>query len=322
MWGMIAMVTYVMGRMAIAKMIEPGDLVVLMNIIYPWGSAFAALFSAITEFRTGNISCSKLVEIMQREKTIPLHRGREFREVSGQIQFKDVVFKYPGRSENALDGLSFTVNAGERVAIVGESGCGKSTTLTLTQRFYDVASGSITLDGRDLRELKPRFIRESIAIVPQTPVLFTMSVKDNVRFGRPRADREEVVRAAKMANAHEFIVELPMTYRQMVAQSSLSGGQKQRICIARAIMMGSPVLLLDEATAALDTENEKLVQDALDSYGCGRTTIVVAHRLATVAQASRILVMEHGRIVQTGTHEELLADERGVYAHLVRHQLQ
>jgi ATP-binding cassette subfamily B protein len=149
-----------------------------------------------------------------------------------------------------------------------------------------------------------------------------MSVKDNIRFGVPEASRDEVIGASQMANAHSFIVELPRKYRTIVQQANLSGGQKQRICIARAVMMRAPVLLLDEATAALDTENEKLVQDAIERYGSGRTTIVVAHRLATVAHASKIIVMERGRLVQVGTHDELLSDANGAYAHLVRHQLQ
>jgi ABC-type multidrug transport system fused ATPase/permease subunit len=186
----------------------------------------------------------------------------------------------------------------------------------------DVGDGQILLDGIDLCEIEPLSLRKQISIVPQSPIMFSMSVKNNIRFGVPNATRDEVVSAAETANAAGFIAELPERYQTPVGQETLSGGQKQRICIARAVMMRAPVLLLDEATAALDTENEGLVQDALQRYGAGRTTIVVAHRLATVAHASRILVMDKGKLVQMGTHEELLQDKEGVYAKLVEHQLQ
>jgi ABC-type multidrug transport system fused ATPase/permease subunit len=217
--------------------------------------------------------------------------------------------------------LSFTVEPGETVAIVGESGCGKSTTLQLIQRFYDVSEGQILIDGMDIRDLSPMDLRNQIAIVPQTPVMFSLSVKDNVRFGRPKATREEVVNAATVANAHSFITQLRGGYKTFVQQNNLSGGQKQRICIARAVLIDAPILLLDEATAALDTESEQLVQEALGNFRQGKTAILVAHRLATIRNADRILVMDGGKIIETGTHDQLLAAS-GAYARLIQHQLQ
>jgi ABC-type multidrug transport system fused ATPase/permease subunit len=243
------------------------------------------------------------------------------RKITGRVEFRNVRFRYADRQDYAIDGLSFVVEPGETVAIVGKSGCGKSTTLSLIQRFYDAVEGVILIDGVSVATLRPYFIRSNVAIVPQAPVMFSTTVEDNIRFGIPDADRELVVNSAKTANAHDFIVELPQRYETDIQQASLSGGQKQRICIARAVMIGAPILLLDEATAALDTENERLVQQELIKYGSERTTILVAHRLATVMQADRILVMDKGRIVQFGTHEQLLMEEDGFYAHLVRDQL-
>jgi ABC-type multidrug transport system fused ATPase/permease subunit len=322
LWGMFSVMLLVAGRMAVRREIEPGAIVQLFVMMNNWGFSFAGIFSTINEFRSANVSCAKLGDILDNEVEIPLHEGAKLGHVKGRVECRDVRFRYKSRAENAVDGLSFAIEPGETVALVGESGCGKSTTLALIQRFYDVDEGEILIDGIDIKRLKPLAIRENVAIVPQSPILFSMSVKDNIRFGVPDAGRDEVIAAAKTANADTFIRELPQKYQTLVSQANLSGGQKQRICIARAVMMHAPILLLDEATAALDTENEALVQEALQRYGSGRTTIVVAHRLATVVQASRILVIDHGRVVQAGTHEELLKDEDGVYAHLVTHQLQ
>jgi ABC-type multidrug transport system fused ATPase/permease subunit len=322
LWGTIAALLFLSGTMAARGEIESGYIVTLFTMVNVWSFSFAGIFSSLTEFRQANVSSAKLNDIFENPVTIPLNRGRDVGRVAGRIEFRDVTFRYPNRSENAIDGLSFTIEPGETVAVVGESGCGKSTALALIQRFYDVDEGAILLDGVDLRDISPMSLRRQVSIVPQAPIMFTMSVKDNIRFGVPQAARDEVVGAAETANAAGFIAELPRRYNTPVAQASLSGGQKQRLCIARAVMMRAPVLLLDEATAALDTENEGLVQDALQRYGAERTTIIVAHRLATVAHASRIMVMDHGRIAQIGTHEELLQDSEGVYARLVKHQLQ
>jgi ABC-type multidrug transport system fused ATPase/permease subunit len=217
--------------------------------------------------------------------------------------------------------LSFTIEAGETVALVGESGCGKSTTLQLLQRFSELESGEILLDGVDIKTLSPLFLRSQISAVPQGPVLFSMSVRDNIRFGAKDASEETVAAAAGAGKAHDFIMELPEGYETEVQQMSLSGGQKQRLCISRSILMNCPILLLDEATAALDTESERLVQESLEEHRQGKTAIVVAHRLATVKNADRILVVQDGHIVEAGTHEELLA-QSGIYADLIRFQLQ
>ncbi|OHT11305.1 ABC transporter family protein [Tritrichomonas foetus] len=321
-WGMTSFVLYYTGKQAVNHEIEPGTIVTLMSIIHNWSFAFSGIFSNLTEFKKSNVAAAKLLEITDRVPLIKLNEGRQLtNRVSGSIEFKDVSFMYPTREEYAVKNLSFKVNPGETIALVGESGCGKSTTLQLLQRFYDVGEGQILIDGIDIREINPISLRTQIAIVPQGPVIFSMNVKDNIRFGKPEAPREEVVNAATVANAHSFIRQLKNGYKTLIRQNSLSGGQKQRICIARAVMMDAPILLLDEATAALDTESERLVQDALSRFREGKTAIIVAHRLATVRHASRILVIDHGSVIEEGTHEELLA-RSGAYAHLVQHQLQ
>lgn len=240
----------------------------------------------------------------------------------GRIAFDQVRFAYPtAPAKLALSDLTLTVEPGERVALVGPSGAGKSTLFALLLRFYDVDAGAITLDGVDLRQLDPIDLRAAIALAPQDPVIFGLSVAENIAYGREGAARDAIVAAAKRAQAHQFITALPMGYDAMLGERgvTLSGGQRQRLAIARAILADAPVLLLDEATSALDAENEALVQAALHDVMQGRTSIVIAHRLATVLEADRIVVLDDGRIIEQGTHASLSATG-GLYARLAKLQ--
>ncbi len=242
----------------------------------------------------------------------------------GEIDFADVTFAYPGRpDEKVLYDLSFRVAPGEMVAIVGPSGAGKSTLFQLIERFYDPLEGAITLDGVNIAKLDPKALRREIALVPQEPFIFGASVADNIAYGAPGATRADIVEAAKRAAADRFVSALPHGYDTALGERgvTLSGGERQRLAIARALLKNAPVLLLDEATSALDAENETLVQGALDELMKGRTTLVIAHRLATIVEADRILVVEAGSIVEEGTHASLLA-AGGLYSRLARLQFE
>jgi ATP-binding cassette, subfamily B, bacterial len=242
----------------------------------------------------------------------------------GEVGFDQVSFAYPARRDvNVLDAVSFTVRPGEKVAIVGPSGAGKSTIFHLLLRFYDPRSGAISLDGVPVKSADPREFRSRIALVPQESNVFAASARDNIRFGRPDATDAEVERAAELAHAAEFIRRLPEGFDTPLGERgvTLSGGQRQRIAIARAILRDAPLLLLDEATSALDAESETLVQTALEELMRHRTTLVIAHRLATVLSCDRILVMDQGKIVEQGTHAELVA-ANGLYARLARLQFE
>jgi ATP-binding cassette, subfamily B, bacterial len=244
--------------------------------------------------------------------------------VRGELTFRNVTFAYPGREDDpVLRDVSFRVAPGEVVAIVGPSGAGKSTLFQLALRFYDPSSGAVALDGVDISTLDPASLRAEIALVPQDAFIFGASVADNIAYGAPGASREAVVAAARQAAAHGFIAALPEGYDTQLGERgvTLSGGERQRIAIARAILKDAPVLLLDEATSALDAESETLVQGALEALMKGRTTLVIAHRLATIVSAHRILVIEAGRLVEEGTHASLLA-AGGLYARLARLQFE
>ncbi|WP_341760093.1 ABC transporter transmembrane domain-containing protein [Candidatus Endowatersipora endosymbiont of Watersipora subatra] len=240
----------------------------------------------------------------------------------GHLRFDNVSFSYPNRSgHRIIDGLTFSVSSGETLALVGSSGSGKSTVFALALRYYDATSGSVLVDEVPVNAAAPEEVRNRIGLVPQDTALFTMSVADNIRFGRPDASDEEVQQAANLALAHEFIIGMEKGYQTIIGERGimLSGGQRQRIAIARAILKNSPILLLDEATSALDAESESLVQKALDELMMDRATIVIAHRLSTVLKADRILVMDKGRIVEEGTHDTLLK-QGGIYAGLAKLQ--
>jgi ATP-binding cassette subfamily B protein len=242
----------------------------------------------------------------------------------GDVSFENVGFAYPTRPDTpAVDGVSLAVRAGEKVAIVGPSGAGKSTLFHLLLRFYDPASGVISFDGVPVKAADPHELRKRIALVPQESVVFAATARENIRFGRPDANDAEVERAADLAHATEFIRRLPGGFEAHLGERgvTLSGGQRQRIAIARAILRDAPLLLLDEATSSLDAESETLVQTALEELMRHRTTLVIAHRLATVLSCDRIMVMDQGRIVEQGTHASLVA-AGGLYARLARLQFE
>lgn len=303
---------------------SPGTLGQFLLYAVFGAGALGALSEVWGELSLAAGAAERLAELLAEEPAIraPANPDSLPDPVKGEIQFDSVSFAYPSRPDvTALHDLSFTVKPGETIAIVGPSGAGKSTLFSLLLRFYDPGSGSIRLEGKDLRTLDPGDFRNVMALVPQDTVIFASSALDNILFGRPNASRDEAIAAATAANADKFINALPEGFDTKLGERgvTLSGGQRQRIAIARAILKDAPVLLLDEATSALDAESEKLVQDALDGLMQGRTTLVIAHRLATVLKADRILVMDGGRIVEEGTHRQLVA-KKGIYARLAQLQ--
>jgi len=298
-----------------------GELVQFVIYATIVASSTAALSELWAELQRAAGATERLVELLNAEDTV-VDPETPKAPIVGPIKFENVSFSFPTRPDvSALNKVSFIINPGETVALVGPSGAGKSTIIQMLQRFFDPQFGKISFGDVDLSEMDRSAFRKFMSIVPQDPVIFASSAYDNILFGRPGAERSEVVQAAKSAAAHDFISELPNGYESFVGERGvmLSGGQKQRIAIARAILRDAPVLLLDEATSALDSEREALVQNAFESLSKDRTTLVVAHRLATVKNSDRILVMEQGQIIAQGTHSELIS-QGGLYSRLAQLQ--
>jgi ATP-binding cassette subfamily B protein len=323
-FGAITIVLWSGAHDVIAQRMSAGTLGQFVLYAMLGGGSVGALAEVWNELQRAAGGMGRISELLEEtpRQVAPAQPVPLPRPLRGEIAFEDVAFHYPSRPDApALEGFSLCVRPGETVALVGPSGAGKSTVFALLLRFHDPQRGSIRVDGIDIRDCDPAQLRESVALVPQSPTIFAATAADNIRYGRLEASDAELVQAAKSAEAHEFISLLPNGYASELGErgARLSGGQQQRIAIARALLKDAPVLLLDEATSALDAQSERAVQHALENLMQGRTTLVIAHRLATVLKADRIVVMDRGRIVAEGTHETLMA-QGGLYAELARLQ--
>ncbi|SDU06641.1 ATP-binding cassette, subfamily B [Pseudomonas pohangensis] len=311
--GAVGVMLWVGGMDVIAGRISPGDLAAFVFYSLIVGSSFGTISEVIGELQTAAGAAERIAELLKTGNAItapPSGLQKLPARVSGAIELRDLRFSYPSRLEHfAVDGISLTVAAGETLALVGPSGAGKSTLFDLLLRFFDTQQGEIRLEGIPIQQLDPADLRRCFALVSQNPALFFGSVEENIRYGRQQASAAEVEAAARAAYAHDFIMKLPQGYQTRLGDAGLglSGGQRQRLAIARALLVDAPVLLLDEATSALDAESEHLIQQALPGLMAGRTTLVIAHRLATVKGADRIAVIDHGKLVALGTHQQLVA---------------
>lgn len=321
-YGAIAVVLWYGGRLVLDEAMSVGDLTQFILYTLLVAAAVGVLGTLYADFMKARGAAGRVFELLDRLPAIPRSEGLRLNEVRGEIAFEAVSFSYPSRPETVvLQALDLKIHAGDVVALVGSSGAGKSTVTALLRRFYDVSSGSITLDDVDIRELDPVWLREEIATVDQEPQLLSTSIEENIRYGRLDASDEEVREAAAQANALQFIESFEEGFATPVGERGvqLSGGQKQRIAIARALLKDPAILLLDEATSALDAESEYLVQEGLERLMRGRTVLIIAHRLSTVAKADRIYVFDDGRVVEEGTFDDL-SQQKGVFAQLIERQ--
>lgn len=315
----IAFVIWYGGGLVVKEVLTPGDLASFVVAVMMIHTPAKRLASVNNNIQQAKVAFERLSEILSVETE---KEGRiEIREFKDAIEFRNVTFRYPASQKIVLDNINLKIKKGEVVAIVGRSGVGKTTLVDLIPRFYDPERGSILIDSIDLREVSLPSLRNLIGIVSQDIILFNDMVKNNIRFARPDATDEEIIDAAKAAHAHEFIMEFPRQYDTVIGErgTRLSGGQAQRISIARALLKNPPILILDEATSSLDSHSEQAVRSALENLMKDRTVIIIAHRLSTIKRVSRIIVLDRGKIIESGTHNELL-ELNGAYRRLYEHQ--
>jgi ATP-binding cassette, subfamily B, bacterial len=306
------------GEMAI------GDLLTFTFLTMFIGGSVAGMGEVYSQIQKAIGSSERLLEILDEESEVNLTQQPDFKKLKGEIAFDSVAFSYPTRSDvTVLDSIDFKVNAGEKIALVGQSGAGKSTIAQLLMRFHTPTHGQVLIDNQVVNDFNITNLRQNIAIVPQEVMLFGGTIRDNIAYGKPNATTQEIEDAARKANALEFINSFPEGLATIVGERGvkLSGGQRQRVAIARAILKDPSILILDEATSALDSESEKLVQEALDELMKGRTTVIIAHRLATIRNVDKIYVLRDGQIAESGSHDELIQNQDGIYANLVRLQV-
>jgi ATP-binding cassette subfamily B protein len=321
-YGAAAAVLWYGGRLVAAGELTAGGLTSFLVYTTLVGFSLGGLSDLWADFMKASGAAERVFELLDRVPAIPTSGGAEPAALEGRLDFEGVSFAYPTRREaEVLSGIDLSVRAGEVVALVGPSGAGKSTIAALLSRLYDPDAGRILVDGREVAELSPAWLRRHIGVVSQEPILFSGSIADNIRYGREGATDAEIEAAARAANAHDFVSRFPEGYSTRVGERGvqLSGGQKQRIAIARAVLKDPRILVLDEATSALDAESEHLVKEALDRLMRGRTTLIIAHRLSTVVGADRVLVIDGGRVAQSGAHAALVTED-GLYKRLVERQ--
>ena len=310
------------GYQVIMGNLTVGTMVAFIAYIERLYNPLRRLVNSSTTLTQAYASMDRVFELLDEKYEITDHEhAKDLPAIHGELRFDRVSFRYEADNDLVLNNINFTVNPGETAAFVGMSGGGKSTIISMIPRFYDASEGSIKIDGKDIQDVKIESLREQIGIVLQDSILFSDSVKSNILMGNPNASDEEVMEAAKAANAHEFILALPQGYDTKVGERGvkLSGGQKQRVAIARVFLKNPPILVLDEATSALDLESESLIQDSLERLAHNRTTIVVAHRLSTITHANQIFVIDHGELKEQGTHEQLMS-AKGIYFNLFQVQ--
>ncbi|XP_020251903.1 ABC transporter B family member 11-like [Asparagus officinalis] len=325
LFGSYALAIWFGSKLIVKKGYTGGSVINVMTAVMTGGMSLGQASPCIAAFASGQAAAYKMFETINRKPSIDANEmnGLVLEDVKGDIELKDIYFSYPARPDHLIfDGFSLYIPSGTTMALVGESGSGKSTVVSLVERFYDPQSGEVLIDGVNLKSLRLKWIRKKIGLVSQEPILFTTTIRENIAYGKEDATNEEIRRAMELANASKFIDKMPNGLDTMVGEhgTQLSGGQKQRIAIARAILKNPKILLLDEATSALDAESERIVQDALLRIMVDRTTIVVAHRLSTVKNADSISVVHRGKLIEQGSHSELIKDLDGAYSQLVRLQ--
>jgi ATP-binding cassette, subfamily B, bacterial len=324
LFGSIIGIVWYAGRLVLANELQINEMITFVFYTMFIGGSLNGLGEMIASVQVAIGASDRVLDIFDEQPEVKITDGKSVtQKIKGEVEFKNVAFNYPSRPDlEVLKDISFKIKKGEKIALVGYSGAGKSTIVQLLLRFYDANSGQILVDGKNVNEYNISDLRGSMAIVPQEVMLFGGTIFENIAYGKPDATEQEVIMAAQKANAMEFIDTFPEKLQTIVGERGvkLSGGQRQRVAIARAILKDPAILLLDEATSALDSESEKLVQDALEKLMEGRTSIIIAHRLSTIRTADNIYVIKSGKILESGTHEQLLLENDGIYANLVKMQ--